>query len=212
MNAVRRSWVARRRQERCDGESHRCLLSYAHAPTPAATVASKSACIPGSNRRFVSDRLNRVPLFGHSHDDATGGESDAVADADQVKASLDHFAGLSLSQRSAEVLAGVATTIDQTDDPSDAGAPDLPMDGLLASWLPDRNWMDITPEQRGTWFSLQLILDEAFQALVLARLLVCHEATDNRQGTNAAYFISPDGRAALGRGDVADVVTRRLPD
>ena len=150
--------------------------------------------------------------FGHSHGDAAAGTADAVEEANQIKASLDHFAGISLHQRSAEVLHGVAATIDQTDDPSDIVSPHLGMDMLVASWLPDSNWMNITPEQRGSWFSLQLILDEAFQVLVLARLLVRHEATDNRQGTNAAYFISPDGRAALGRGDVAEVIARRLPD
>jgi hypothetical protein len=156
-----------------------------------------------------------VPLFHHSHDDPDAepaGPSGPAAEADQVATSLEHFTGLGLPQRAAEVLQGVAATIQQTDDPSDTVSPHLGMDRLLAHWLPDAYWMKITPDQRGNWFSLQLILDEAFQALVLARLLICHEGTDNVSGTMAAYFVSPDGRAALDRGDVADVVARRLPD
>jgi hypothetical protein len=51
-----------------------------------------------------------------------------------------------------------------------------------------------------------------FQALVVARLLVGVELATNKSGAgDIYYFVSRDGDAALDRGDVADVVTRRLP-
>ena len=56
-----------------------------------------------------------------------------------------------------------------------------------------------------------LILREAFQALVLGRMVIRQEQT-YKGATWVTYVNSPDGRAALERGDVADVVARRLPD
>jgi hypothetical protein len=85
------------------------------------------------------------------------------------------------------------------------------MAALLAPLLPDGGWMKWSPEQRGTWFSLQLHLQEAFQALVLTRMLIRRES-QARYGTDVTYAIGPDGRDAQSRGDVAEVVGRRLPD
>jgi hypothetical protein len=85
------------------------------------------------------------------------------------------------------------------------------MDQLLAPWLPESDWMALSPEQRLNWLSLAAILREAFQALVLARMLIRQEQ-DYKGATWVTYINSPDGRAALDRADVADVVARRLPD
>ena len=46
---------------------------------------------------------------------------------------------------------------------------------------------------------------------MLARLLIRQEQT-YKGATWVTYVNSPDGRAALGRGDVAAVLARRLPD
>ena len=59
--------------------------------------------------------------------------------------------------------------------------------------------------------SLALILREAFQALVLTRMVIRQEQT-YKGATWVTYVNGPDGLAALDRGDVADVVARRLPD
>ncbi len=47
--------------------------------------------------------------------------------------------------------------------------------------------------------------------LVLTRMLVRRE-TQYRGATDVTYALGPDGRAAQSRGDVAEVVARRLPD
>jgi hypothetical protein len=121
---------------------------------------------------------------------------------DQVAGTLGHFSGLSVPQRAAEILEKVTASIDE-----DA----LAMDQLLAPLLPESDWGALSPEQRERWLSLALILREAFQALVLARMVIRQEQT-YKGATWVTYVNSPDGRAALGRGDVADVVARRLPD
>ncbi len=85
------------------------------------------------------------------------------------------------------------------------------MDQILAPWLPESDWMALSVEQRKGWLSLAVILREAFQALVLTRMVIRQEQT-YKGATWVTYVNSPDGRAALERGDVADVVARRLPD
>lgn len=85
------------------------------------------------------------------------------------------------------------------------------MDQALAPLLPETDWSALSQQQRTDWTSLALILREAFQVLVLTRMLVRQEQT-YKGATWVTYVNSPDGRAALGRRDVADVVARRLPD
>jgi hypothetical protein len=86
------------------------------------------------------------------------------------------------------------------------------MRALLGSLLPDdADWMNWSPQQRDAWLSLELALQEAFQALVLARMLIRRES-QYKGATDVTYALGPDGRAAHSRGDVADVVARRLPD
>jgi hypothetical protein len=126
------------------------------------------------------------------------------ATADQVAATFDRIAAQPLPERAAELLNTIAPAIQQADDY-------LGMRALLAPWLPDSDWMSWSPEQRATWFSLELVLHEAFQVLVLARMLIRRES-DYRGATAVTYVLGPDGRAAQTRGDVAEVVARRLPD
>jgi hypothetical protein len=61
-----------------------------------------------------------------------------------------------------------------------------------------------------TQAELGVVLAEAFNALVLARLLVPDDRFAGQ--SQLVYSTSADGLAALERGDVADVVARRLPD
>jgi hypothetical protein len=60
------------------------------------------------------------------------------------------------------------------------------------------------------WASLALILREAFQVLILKRILIRQEQT-YKGATWITYVDSPDGRAALDRRDAADAEARRLP-
>jgi len=146
-----------------------------------------------------------MPLFRRPENDpaaAPSGVAGAPAEPDQAGMALAHFSGLSIPQRAAEILEQVAASLDQ-----DA----LAMDQLLAPWLPESDWMGLSPEQRRSWLSLALVLREAFQALVLARMVIRQEQS-YKGATWVTYVNSPDGRAALDRGDVADVVARRLPD
>lgn len=142
-----------------------------------------------------------MPLFRHSQDDP-GPSSSGTSDADRVGTALAHFTALSVPERAAELLETVTASLDE-----DA----LAMDQLLAPLLPETDWMAMSPPQRNDWTSLALILREAFQVLVLTRMLIRQEQT-YKGATWITYVNSPDGRAALGRRDVSDVVTRRLPD
>jgi hypothetical protein len=47
--------------------------------------------------------------------------------------------------------------------------------------------------------------------LVLTRMLIRRES-EYKGATDVTYALGPDGRAAQSRGDVAEIVTRRLPD
>ena len=58
---------------------------------------------------------------------------------------------------------------------------------------------------------LRVTLAEALNALVIARLLINWDRGSSG-GSVIQYAVSPDGRAAVERGDVAEVVARRLPD
>jgi len=169
---------------------------------PQGSRSGSSNSVP---RARVRDSLGRVPLFRRSQDDpsaATTGAAGGAAEADQVGTALGHLSALSVPQRAAEILEKVAASIDE-----DA----LAMDQLLAPWLPESDWMALSAEQRKNWTSLALVLREAFQALVLTRMVIRQEQS-YKGATWVTYVNSPDGRAALARGDVAHVVARRLPD
>jgi len=145
-------------------------------------------------------------LFHRSDEDsdATVAGAGTSAGADQVAAAFDRISRLSLPERAAELLNTIAPAIGQSDDY-------LGMRALLVPWLPDSDWTNWSPEQRATWFSLELVLQEAFQVLVLTRMLIRRES-EYKGATDVTYALGPDGRAAQSRGDVAEIVTRRLPD
>jgi hypothetical protein len=127
-----------------------------------------------------------------------------TAAAHQVAATFDRISEQPLAERAAELMNTIAPAIQRVDEY-------LGMRVLLAPWLPDADWMNWSAEQRATWFSLELVLQEAFQVLVLTRMLIRRES-EHQGATNVTYALGPDGRAAQSRDDVAEVVARRLPD
>ena len=140
-----------------------------------------------------------MPLFRRSQDEA----SPAPIEVDPLAAGIEHFSELTPPQRAAELLENIAPKID--DYLAGNTRPTMPM--LLEPWLGPRQQKNL---QR--WDSLQRLLQEAFQILVLARLVIRGEGDFTGSGTKVWYANSPDGRTALDRRDVADVIARRLPD
>jgi hypothetical protein len=139
--------------------------------------------------------------------------AEASGSAD-LEATLGHFSELPLAQRAAEVLEGFAT-LSQDSVPS--------MDDLLSHWLPGVTSLDsgfqpppspdqISWDQQAIWYEVRRVLEATIQALELSRLICRSESTTNHLGTVTGYTITADGTSALQRSDVADVVTRRLPD
>ncbi len=141
----------------------------------------------------------RVPLFGHSKHDADGGDLPGSAPPD-FDALLQHLKGLPLAQRAAELLTGISSQLPNGERSA--------MDRLLTPWLSDQYSAADLPD---SWYALKYVLAEAFQALELARMVFRIDESP-RGETTCYYAISPDGKAALERGDVAAVVGRRLPD
>jgi len=92
-------------------------------------------------------------------------------------------------------LASTNGTADVGSSPAGASEP-LDFDALL---------------QRLSGYALKYVLAEAFQALELGRMLFRIDETPGGQ-MMSYYAISSDGAAALKRGDVAEVLERRLPD
>jgi hypothetical protein len=188
----------------CDNPEHG-MAERPVTPQPGRLRPTSVRCARFLGTRLeFRDTLAAMPLFRRpeTDPDAAPGMSGAPAESAQMGTSLEYFSGLSVPQRAAEILEKVTAPIDQ-----DA----LAMDQLLAPWLPESDWMALSVEQRKGWLSLAVILREAFQALVLTRMVIRQEQT-YKGATWVTYVNSPDGRAALERGDVADVVARRLPD
>lgn len=104
-----------------------------------------------------------------------------------------------MAQRAAEVLTGISPQLPQGERSA--------MDTLLGFWLPNQ-YSDA--DRPVSWYTLNYVLAEAFQALELARMLP--DRRDPQGHTTCNYAISSDGAAALQRGDVAEVIERRLPD
>ena len=141
-----------------------------------------------------------MPIFHHAEPD----DQRQVPTGPDYDAALRYFTGLSLPQRAAEVLRGIAPGL---------ASSQCGMDQLLNPWCPvSMTGLDAdAPPRPDGWWALRPVLLEAFQALELARLVVRQEDTTNHWGTQTAYYLASDGKAALERGDVADVVARRLP-
>ena len=128
---------------------------------------------------------------------------------DALAIALEYFAGLTVPQRAAELLETIATAIVRA--PA-SWAPQMNHLLELQIPMPAKHWSDLSERQRADHARLELLLAEAFQALVLARMLIRRETMGPQGGTIVSYANSPDGRAALERGDAAEVVARRLPD
>jgi hypothetical protein len=147
-----------------------------------------------------------VPIFHHSEPDSRAGDARQAPAAQRpdYDSMLRYFTGLSLPQRAAEVLRGIAPCF---------GGGQTGMDQLLNAVcpVPESATRADGPPPPDAWYALRPVLLEAFQALELARLVVRQEETTNHWGTVTAYRLGSDGKAALERGDVADVVARRLP-
>jgi hypothetical protein len=117
---------------------------------------------------------------------------------------------MSVPERAAEVLATIAPALAEFWD-SAALDPRKRLHttnhkALLEHMLPKTGAGTV---QYRTQVELGVVLAEAFNALVLARLLIPYDYFVG--SSQVLYSISADGLAALERGDVAEVVTRRLP-
>jgi hypothetical protein len=149
-----------------------------------------------------------MPLFRHESPDesaTTAGQSPAAAAGPDYDAAVQYFRALPLPQRAAELMTGIAPAL---------GSSRSGMDQLLSPWCPISTTglaADDPPRPDG-WWALRRLLLEAFQALELARLIIRQEDSTNHWGTVTGYELGPDGRAALDRGNTAEIVARRLPE
>lgn len=143
-----------------------------------------------------------MPLFHHDRDEAP--EPGPAEDPARWQNTLAHYAGLPFTERASEVLRQIASALD-------GGAASA--DALLAPLLPAIHNADWNPAQEEWSAALELetVLQDAFQMLVLGRLLMRREV-EYKGATDISYRLSPDGTAALAAGNVAAVLTRRLPD
>jgi hypothetical protein len=143
-------------------------------------------------------------LFGRSRreDQAAEGRSSSAGASEPLDFDvlLQHFSALPLAQRAAEVLAGIASQLPRAERSA--------MDRLFTPWLADQYTAEDRPD---SWYALKYVLAEAFQALELGRMLFRIDETPGGQ-MMSYYAISADGAAALERGDVVEVLERRLPD
>jgi hypothetical protein len=134
------------------------------------------------------------------HRSSDGGSADAASDP--YAAALQKFSTMSLPDRAAEVLAGIAPALE-----ADTNFQDKTQRKLLDVWI---------PEPAGRWpesmMALWALLAEAWAALEGARLVVAADAGRDSGGALTFYWLTDDGRAALAAGDVAAVVSRRLPN
>jgi hypothetical protein len=130
---------------------------------------------------------------------------------------LERFSAMSVPERAAEVLATVAPAIAEYWDSADL-KPIERLKGILKTTHQQKLLEHVLPEIRvpmesdRTRRKLGVLLTEAFNALVLARLLIPYDYWASGSGSQLVYFVGPVGVAALERGDVAEVVARRLPD
>jgi|SRR5579863_4425584 len=149
-----------------------------------------------------------MPLFRHQGPDdpaGSGAQPPAAAAGPDYDAAVRYFGGLPLPQRAAELLTGMAPALETSR---------YGMDRLLSPWCPISQTglaADDPPRPDG-WWALRRVLLEAFQALELARLIHRQEDTTNHNGTVTGYELGSDGRASLERGDIAEVIARRLPE
>jgi hypothetical protein len=129
---------------------------------------------------------------------------------------LERYRAMPVPQRAADVLARVAPALAESFDRATwkqgIGPRGTEGDALLGLLIPSARRPDkLSPDQWRAMHELRVTLAEGLNALVTARLLINWDA-GSAGGSVIKYAVSPDGRAALERGDVAEVVARRLPD
>ncbi len=163
-----------------------------------------------------------MPMFGHSHREESNAPPESASAAgsraaDTVNEVLGWIGEMSPGQRAARIM-DAFKALEGTEHDR------LSMDELALNWLPGEIapgdggiQTPIPPEQISwddlkKWYAARKLIETGLQALEMSRLVCRTETTTNRSGTLTRYFVSEDGKASLQRGDVADVVTRRLPD
>jgi hypothetical protein len=170
-----------------------------------------------------------MPLFGRAGD---GAEQDPAPDPVTVWAGADEgwqempatvwddardrYRAMPLPERAADVMATIAPALAESFHAATwkqgIGPRDTEGDSLVALLIPSARRPDkLSPEQWRARHELHVTLAEALNALVIARLLINWDAGSSG-GSVIKYAVSPDGLAAVERGDVAEVVARRLPD
>lgn len=129
---------------------------------------------------------------------------------------LDRYRAMPVPERAAELMATIAPALAERFDAAPwkqgIGPSDTEGASLVALLIPQARRPDkLSPEQWRAMYELRVTLAEALNALVIARLLINWDASSSG-GSIIKYAVSPDGLAAVDRGDVAEVVARRLPD
>jgi hypothetical protein len=170
-----------------------------------------------------------MSLFGRGEDQAAGdpglgpatvevtlGEGWQAMPATVWADALERYRAMPVSERAAEVFATVAPALTESFEKASwkqgIGPRDTEGSSLVALLIPAARRPDkLSPEQWRAKHELRVTLAEAMNALVSARLLINWDAGGSG-GSYIQYAVSPDGHAALQRGDVAEVVARRLPD
>jgi hypothetical protein len=129
---------------------------------------------------------------------------------------LERYAAMSVPERAAELLRAVAPAIAESWETATwkagVGPRHTSQNPLVWLLIPEAGIRpdQASPEQHRTLHDLQVTLSEAFQALVLARLLVPYIYQGGAVG-GTLYGLSRDGLVALERRDAAEVVASRLP-
>ena len=129
---------------------------------------------------------------------------------------LERYRAMPVPERAAEVLATIAPALAESFDKATwkqgLGPRDTQGTMLRALLNPGARRPDkLSPEQWRAQHELDVTLAEALNALVLARLVINWDSGSSG-GAVIQYAVSPDGLAAIERGDVAEVVRRRLLD
>jgi hypothetical protein len=191
-------------------------------PQPVAGAAAQALpTVDGSTsldrRTPAAIACPAMPLFGRSDksgNDAGVEESGSTAGGHAIGLALERFAALPVAERAAEVFAVIGPAITAAWDAVDWGGWELPkgtsMERLLEPLIPQFRSKELSPEDRKNLALLRVTLAEAFQALVLARMLIRQDPSGSLY-SEGSYANSSDGLEALERGDVAAVVARRLP-
>jgi hypothetical protein len=192
-----------------------CVDRGAHAcgrvrPRPWVTIAAMPLFGRGGDRAEQDPGPDRVTVWAGA--DERWQEMPATVWDD----ARDRYRAMPLPERAADVMATIAPALAESFDKATwkqgIGPRGTEGDSLVALLIPSARRPDkLSPEQWRAKHELHVTLAEALNALVIARLLI-HWDAGSSGGSVIKYAVSPDGLAAVERGDVAEVVARRLPD